>query len=333
MTSPASRIKSLTGKAIRISLVAVVFMVMAGTGAYLSITLLFKPADTVIVPDLVGGEVLAALEILSDLGLNTRVKATTYHDQLPKNHVIDQDPEPGTAIKPGRDVKIRVSRGSERVVMPNLTGLSDQQGRILLMENGLCQGAVAQIPRLRESAGQIVAQYPSAGTTVLRNTCVDLLISQDAARPTFAMVDLTGLSLERAIRHLEQLRLTVGGIHITHANHAPAHSVINQVPLPGHRVAHGSRVDLTVNRSATDSHSDDPLRDNPARLFRWSLENGFLNQRVQVKISRPGLSISLLDDFFAPGEEIWLLIPNHVNSTLLVYVDGRLMETRIITGS
>lgn len=332
MVSPASPIQILASRVVRVSLLAALFMIMAGIGAYLTLTLLFDAAEPVVVPDLVGKEVLVSLEILSDLGLNTRVKGTAYHDHLPKNHVIDQDPEPGAAIKQGRDVKIRVSRGSEHVVMPNLIGISLQQGQILLTENGLCRGAVSHLSRLREAVDQVIAQYPASGKTVPRNSCVDLLVSRGPVAPTFAMPDLSGFSLERAIRHLEQQRLTLGSIHTTHTVTAPLEVIVGQVPLPGHPTAPGNRVDLTVNRPATARRPGDPLAPNPVALFRFSLEYGFLNQRVQVSMNRPGLSIRLLDQFFSPGQEIWLLVPKSGNPTVLVYVDGRLVESRIMDG-
>ena len=189
-------------------------MAMAGIGAYVSLTLIIKGEDTVVVPELVGKDVLYGLEILSDLGLNTRVKGTAYHDQVPKNHVIDQDPDAGAAIKRGRDVKIRVSRGPETILMPNLAGLSLQQSRILLTENGLCQGVLSGMISPRFDPGQIMAQYPPPGEIVSRNTCADLLISRGPSSQAFSMVDLSGFTPESAIRRLEQMQLTVGSIRI-----------------------------------------------------------------------------------------------------------------------
>ncbi|MEE4111394.1 MAG: PASTA domain-containing protein, partial [Desulfobacteraceae bacterium] len=209
-SSPASSVRRLAKKALRIVLLVALFMAMAGIGAYVSLTLIIKGEDTVIVPDLVGKDVLYGLEILSDLGLNTRVKGTVYHDQVPKNHVIDQDPDAGAAIKRGREVKIRVSRGPETLLMPNLAGLSLQQSRILLTENGLCQGVLSRMISPRFDPGQIMAQYPPTGRIVSRNTCADLLLSRGPSSPAFPMVDLTGLTPESAIRRLEQMQLTVG---------------------------------------------------------------------------------------------------------------------------
>lgn len=195
MATPASSAKRFAGKALKIVLLLCLFMAMAGIGAYVSLTYIIRGEDTVMVPDLVGKDVVYVLEILSDLGLNTRVRETAYHDRVLKHHVIDQHPQAGTAIKKGRDVRIRVSRGPETVVMPNLAGLSLQHGEILLADNGLCRGAVATMFHNRYSAGQIIAQYPLSGQTVLRKTCTDLLVSKGSPLPRLSLMDLTRTDL------------------------------------------------------------------------------------------------------------------------------------------
>ena len=327
---PASPVKTLARKAVRISLLVALFMTMAGIGTYLALTLIIKGEDTVIVPDLVGKDVLYGLEILSDLGLNTRVKGTEYHDRVPKNHVIDQDPDAGAAIKRGRDVKIRVSRGTETIFMPNLAGFSLQQSRILLTENGLCQGVLSGMISSRFDAGQVMAQYPPPGAIVSRNTCADLLISRGPSPPAFAMVDLSGFILETAIRRLEQMQLTAGSIRTARRSDAPLETIVDQTPPAGYRVASGNRVDLTVNRSNDGRYAGNAENGDQVELFRFFLENGFLKKRVQVKMNQRQLSLNLFDDFLAPGQEIWLLVPKSGNPTILVYVDGQLVETRIM---
>ena len=53
-----------------------IFIIVVGASAYLTLTLIVKSEDTVVVPDLMGKEVVYALELLSDLGLNTKVEGS-----------------------------------------------------------------------------------------------------------------------------------------------------------------------------------------------------------------------------------------------------------------
>ena len=51
----------------KIATLFVVFLIIAGASAYLTLTFIIKSEDTVIVPDLVGKDVVTALERLTDL--------------------------------------------------------------------------------------------------------------------------------------------------------------------------------------------------------------------------------------------------------------------------
>jgi beta-lactam-binding protein with PASTA domain len=315
--------KTLARKTVRLALLALLFMATAGIGAYLTLTLIIRGEDAVVVPDLVGQEVLTGLEALSDLGLNTRVRATVYHDRVPKNHIIDQDPVAGTAIKRGRDVRIRVSRGPEHVVMPNLTGLTLQQARILLTENGLCQGALSRISAAGSAADQILGQSPPAGTVVTRGTCGDLLASRGAARLRLAMIDVTGLSLEAAVNRIQRLGLAVGAVYDAHRSDRPLQTVVDQQPPADYPVQAGQGIDLTVNRPNGRVSARSGSTDQPS-LFRFRPETGFLKKRIRVVMQRQDLAVTLFDDFVAPSREIWLLMPKNGNpSTITVFVDDQ----------
>ena len=144
------------------------------------------------------------------------------------------------------------------------------------------------------------------------------------------MLDLSRLTLESAIRQLEQFQLMPGSIQIVHTPGAPLETIVDQTPLAGYRISMGARVDLTVNRAQSGPYGDEANRSDRVELFRFTLENGFLKKRVQVKMNQSQISLSLFDEFVSPGQEIWLLIPKSDNPTVLVYVDGRLVKTRIM---
>ena len=120
-----------------------VFFLAAGISAYIALTVIIKSEDTVIVPDLSEKDLVYALKILSDLGLNTKVKGFEYSAAVPKNHIIFQDPDPGSEIKKDRDVRVIISKGAKTILMPNLEGLSIQQARIIIEENDLCFGMLS----------------------------------------------------------------------------------------------------------------------------------------------------------------------------------------------
>ena len=74
----------MIAKIAKIGGVTFAFVVVAGISAYLTLTLIIKSEDTVIVPELEGKDVVYALELLTELELNTKVKGSEYTTDIPK---------------------------------------------------------------------------------------------------------------------------------------------------------------------------------------------------------------------------------------------------------
>ena len=75
------------------------FVVVAGLAGYFTLKAIVRSNDVVIVPDLEGKDVVYALELLTDLGLNTKVSGYEFRNDIAKNHVAYQDPKPGAEVK------------------------------------------------------------------------------------------------------------------------------------------------------------------------------------------------------------------------------------------
>lgn len=305
-------------------LLMVIFMAAAAISTYLTVHLLIRGEDTVIVPDLVGKEVVLTLERLSDLGLNTKVKGSEYSVSVPKHRVISQDPEPGCEIKRGRDVRIIISKGAQAVVMPNLIGMGLSQARIFLADNDLRPGQQSYTYDKAMPKEEILSQYPLAGSVGLRGETVDLLVSAGPAPRSIPMVALRGLGFNQAIEIIERHHLTTGAIRSIRDNAFADDAVVEHQPAAGYPVIVGSAVEFTVNRIATSASNG---RQEKVALFRHRTAQGFLKQHVRVRLNRPTAAVELLDDYIKPGREIWLLVPRDEPATLFLYVDDELVNT------
>ncbi len=306
---------------------AFAFVLVAGISAYFTLTLIIKSEDTVIVPNLEGKDVVYALELLTELELNTKVKGSEYTSDIPKNHVVFQEPQPGSEIKKGRDVKIIISKGPKTVSMPNLIALSVQQAHIILEENDMCQGELSRTYNTEVEKDRIIAQVPFAGTVIARGACIDLLVSKGARPSAFKMPDLAGLTLEDALQSIEKVNLTIGELKSAYQKRKPRNIIVEQEPVSGQRVIIGSPVNLLINREPQKERSGQLYGQSAGSLFRYRLDNGFLNRRIRVSLNRAGFTNDLFDDFVKAGEEIWLLIPRDKEATLFLYENDRLIQT------
>lgn len=317
----------MIAKIAKIAGVAFAFVLVAGISAYFTLTLIIKSEDTVVVPNLEGKDVVYALELLTELELNTKVKGSEYTSDIPKNHVVFQEPQPGSEIKKGRDVKIIISKGPKTVSMPNLITLSVQQAHIILEENDMCQGELSRTYNTEVEKDRIIAQVPFAGTVIARGACIDLLVSKGARPSAFKMPDLAGLTLEDALQSIEKLNLTIGELKSAYQKRKPRNIIVEQEPVSGQRVIIGSPVSLLINREPQKERSGQLYGQSAGSLFRYRLDNGFLNRRIRVSLNRAGFTNDLFDDFVKAGDEIWLLIPRDKEATLFLYENDRLIQT------
>ena len=311
---------------------AFLFILAAGVSAYFTLTLIIKSEDTVIVPDLVGKDVVYALEFLTDLELNTKVKGSEYSEDIPKNNVTFQDPSAGAEIKKGRDVRIIISKGPKRITMPNLMTLSLHQARLILEENGVCQGELSRAFREGMEKDHVIAQVPSAGSMINRGTCVNLLISLGNRPGAYKMPNLNGLALDEAMLSIEKANLTIGEIKSSYMKNRPKNIIVNQEPLHGYRVITGSTIHLVINRKTSIKGRPDKYSQKSGSLFRYRLKNGFLRRRIRVKLNSAGFTNDLFDEFVKPGEEIWLLIPRDEAATVFLFENDNLVKTETYDG-
>ncbi|MCP3950843.1 MAG: PASTA domain-containing protein [Desulfobacterales bacterium] len=317
----------MISKLIKIFIIAAIFIGGAGLSTYLTLTWIVKSEETVVVPALKEKGVVYALQMLSDLGLNTRIKASRYSATVPADHVIAQEPAPGAEIKKGRSVKLVISRGQLSVLTPQLTGLPLSQAMIILEENGICPGTRAHSPHGDLPVQAIVSQSPPPGVTINRNNCVDLLISSGPHPDAFAMADLTTLSVEDAILKIEAGKLKLGDIATSATREVPLNTVARQTPPAGYRVVSGQVVHLDVNRARSASGQAAESASKKSWFFHHRTATGILNSHIRVRINSKYISYDLYNDFMPPAEDLLFLIPRFENITVMLYEDEELKKT------
>jgi len=130
---------------------------MAGSLVQLYISSGPKKVD---VPKVVGLDVADARAALSDAGLRTVVNR--IESDKPKDEVTAQAPGEGTSVNEGSTVTLTVSNGTDKVEVPDVTGLDSEAARTQLEGAGF-KVVVKQEPGPPEDEGNVVRQRPSHG--------------------------------------------------------------------------------------------------------------------------------------------------------------------------
>jgi serine/threonine-protein kinase len=316
----------MINRLVRISFLLILFAGIAGVSTYSTLVFFLKASDKVTIPDLSGKHVVSALELLSDLSLHIKVSRSEYSNDVPRHYVIRQEPAAGIEVKKGRDVRLVLSRGSLTLFAPDIKGLSLQQARIVLEENGLCNGDVAITYSARFHNDVVMAQSPGAGAKTERDRCVNILVSGGPRPREYAMPDLTGMLMEDAILLMDNCKLRLGSISKRKNRMYRPDEIVYQEPVPGHRVEENDVVNLVVNRAPEEAGITIPTAPK-LKLFSYRLENGFLSSHIKLQLTTFGTAFDLYDNFLKPGEEIWFFIPDAVDTTFLLLRDDEPVGT------
>jgi serine/threonine protein kinase/beta-lactam-binding protein with PASTA domain len=160
------------------------------------------------VPTLVGKDREAAVDLLQAAGLDPNPVVEEWSETVPAGSVIAADPDDGEAIR-GTDVKVVVSKGPERfVVPPELAGqeadavVADLQDRLPALQVTTTEQYDNDL-----AAGLVIGFDPPAGTPLPRDSVVTVIVSQ--GHEPVSIPNVLGQTPEAATANLEQLGFTV----------------------------------------------------------------------------------------------------------------------------
>ena len=168
-----------------------------------------------------------------------------FSDAVARGEVIGTSPEGGTSVRRGTTVTLIVSRGRERVAVPDVVGQAQADAEAALQNAGLA-ASVSQREDDTVAAGTVLAQDPAAGTSVALGRTVALVVATaPAAVPVPGVIDQAE---DDAVAALEDAGFRVR-VRATDADTPEEDGVVtDQNPDPDTAAAPGSRVTITVGR-------------------------------------------------------------------------------------
>lgn len=111
-----------------------------------------------------------------------------------KGSVLSTDPAPGKNVLSGSKVKVKLSKGPERHVVPALVNLKLEDAKKALADASLKPGTETKTASSKPP-GTVVGSQPAAGEPLQRDSVVALVVSRG---PDTVVPDLTGLSVDEA---------------------------------------------------------------------------------------------------------------------------------------
>ncbi len=240
-----------------------------------------------LVPNLQGKDVLDALMDLQGKELYPDVQVQ-YSSDIEKNTVISQRPAPGTLVKAGKRVVLRVSKGPVIDKVENYVGmnLDDVKVHLQTLFATHSPNIIIKTPIIYQykpgiPTGRVLAQSPSPGTKITGITSLELVVSQDqGAVSTVTVGDYVGKSFHEAIQELTRDDIPFAFTVKAARKGVDSGSVIDQIPAKGAQMEYGQVAQLTM---AAPSASDIG-KDNVFGLFKFTLQNQPIAVNIKLLI-------------------------------------------------
>lgn len=137
-------------------------------------------------PDILGKKESDARSEIEGMGLVFSVADNQYSSKYALGEVMETRPEIGASVNKGDTIEVVISRGKEKVAVPNLYNYTLDQARAALEEVGLELGTVDNATQYDDKVpeGNILNQNYQVGTTVDKGTKVDVVVSKGLEEET-----------------------------------------------------------------------------------------------------------------------------------------------------
>ena len=202
---------------------------------------------TLIVTDITGKNLNRALIELNTEGYKGVVYDTVYTADVTPQTVVDQYPVAGAKVKPGRTIRLKISRSEKLIIVPNLVGQSQRSVEIALQQIGLRIDTVYTEFNPDYPKGTVAWQFPKSGDHIKKGMGLQITVSQGLPPDFFQVPQLFGMSMQNAKDLLTKARLKVGKISYKQNEDLVPYTVLDQSIAPGTVLDQTIQVDLVVS--------------------------------------------------------------------------------------
>jgi beta-lactam-binding protein with PASTA domain len=141
-----------------------------------SVNLVVSLGVSIPVPNVVGMTQAAAQTALASVNLTVVNVTQAFSNSVPAGIIISQSPAAGTVIHSSSPVNLVVSVGVARIV-PNVYGMTKAAAQAAITSANLTIGIVTWAYHGSVPAGNVIGQSPSAGTSAVTGSSINLVIS------------------------------------------------------------------------------------------------------------------------------------------------------------
>jgi len=202
-------------------------------------------AGRITVPSLAGMTQKEATAALTELALKSEIGEEVFSEDVPVGKVISSTPGGGGKVSKDGVVKLNISKGKERIIIPSLLGTTPDVAIQKLAEIGLKIGETSEIFSAAAEKGFVAATEPKISSEVKRNSIVNIFVSKGVEQ--VSLVSFAGKGGEEAINELTNAGFDVAPAYKFSDTVLPG-LVISQDPESSDSINKGSKVILNISK-------------------------------------------------------------------------------------
>ncbi len=199
------------------------------------------------VPSVVGMNLDKGIDKLNQSGLDNKISGHLFSEKFPENTILSQSPQNGLQVKEGRTIYLTVSKGNQKIEVPNLVTYTVRIAKLELMKRGLQLGNIAYDYSELFGKDTIIYQNKSSGSQVPYGTEIDVVVSQ-GSNLTYTMPNVIGLKLDEAEKLILENGFTIGTITYLENGTFASGAIFDQIPYPGEIFPPNTMINIKISR-------------------------------------------------------------------------------------
>ena len=207
--------------------------------------LLIGPGSRIVVPSTVGANQSEVKAALAPLGLTSLVVEKRFSEDIAEGRVIQSIPEAGGRVDQGATVKLILSKGPERFILPQVAGLTIEAARALIGKMPVALQPDSEEFNTKIPKGYVIESDPPSGEKVKRNALVVLRVSKGIEQ--VALASYIGKSSDQALNELQDAGFSVKPKY-EFSETKLAGEVISQTPVGGGTADKGSKITIVISK-------------------------------------------------------------------------------------
>ncbi len=196
------------------------FAIASGTVAllvllfFIGLRMYTRHGQAVSVPDLSGLNLEEVEQVTEAKNLRFEVTDSTYYSEDRRGTIIDQSPPPNFKVKENRTIFLIINAMTpEKVIMPNVMGVSLRQAQAIIETQGLQVGTLEYVPDI--AVNNVLQQKHDGseiepGEMIVRGSQIDLVLGSGLSEQVTPVPKLVSLKYEDAKNRIIGSSLNIG---------------------------------------------------------------------------------------------------------------------------